>query len=81
MRRLAAAPPLLVYRIVNALRGWLARLLRRLVPARVALFEQFVGVWFTQMVHAAARLGLADQLAAGQLSVDELAAATGAVRV
>jgi hypothetical protein len=35
------------------------------------------GYWVSQMVHAAAKLGLADRLAPGPRSADELAAATG----
>jgi hypothetical protein len=77
-RRLDTAPPLFVFRAVNAIRNFLFRLLRRLVPARVALFEQFTGVWLTQMIYAAAELGLADELASGPKSIDELAAGTGA---
>ena len=44
-----------------------------------ALADQLVqmasGAWLTQMIHVAAELGLADRLAAGDLSVVELAAA------
>jgi hypothetical protein len=36
------------------------------------------GAWVTQMIHVAAELGLADQLAAGEQSVESLAAACGA---
>jgi hypothetical protein len=77
-RRLDGAPPLLVYRIVGAVRHFLIRIVRRLVPARVALFEQFVGVWFTQMVYVAARLKIADHLASGPKTAEELAAASQA---
>jgi hypothetical protein len=36
------------------------------------------GAWVTQMIHVAAELGVADQLAAGEQSVESLAAACGA---
>lgn len=45
---------------------------------REVLREQIMGFRTTQMIHVAARLGLADQLAAGPCSVADLAAATGA---
>ena len=77
-RRLGGAPPALVYRIVNAIRRVLVRVLRRLVPPRVALFEQFTGVWLTQMIHAAAELRLADALVDGPKTAAELAAGCGA---
>src|SRR3954453_20043611 len=35
------------------------------------------GYWTSQMVHVAAKLGLADHLAGGPRTADELAAATG----
>ncbi|MFM7753231.1 MAG: hypothetical protein ACKO58_02390, partial [Cyanobium sp.] len=35
------------------------------------------GSWVTQMIHVAAELGVADQLAAGERSAEELAAACG----
>lgn len=73
-RRLDGAPPLFVFRIVVAIRNLLVRLIRRLVPARVALFEQFIGLWTTQMIYAAAKLGLADHLAAGPKTAAALAA-------
>jgi O-methyltransferase domain/Dimerisation domain len=45
-------------------------------PSR-ALLELMSGAWATQAIHAAARLGIADQLAAGSVSGGELAARTG----
>jgi hypothetical protein len=41
------------------------------------LAGMITGYWVSQMVHVAAKLGLADRLADGPRSVDELAAATG----
>jgi hypothetical protein len=77
-RRLDGAPPLLVYRIVVAIRNSLVRLIRRMVPARVAFFEQFVGVWSTQMIYVAAKLRIADLLASGPQTAEALAAASHA---
>lgn len=45
---------------------------------RDALREQIMGFRTTQMIHVAAKLGLADRLAAGPCSVENLAAAVGA---
>jgi len=78
IRRLDGVPPLFIFRLVNAVRGFLVRLIRRMVPARVAMFEQFAGVWGTQMIYVAARLGIADLLATGPKTPEELAAASGA---
>jgi hypothetical protein len=39
------------------------------------LVQMASGAWLTQMIHVAAELGLADRLAAGDLSVVEQAAA------
>ena len=44
----------------------------------VQLVPMGSGAWLTQMIHVAAGLGLADRLAAGELSVAELAAACDA---
>jgi C-methyltransferase len=77
-RRLDPVPPLFVYRLILGVRNALVRLVRRMVPARVALFEQFTGVWLTQMIYAAAHLKVADHLADGPKTADELAVAVGA---
>ena len=45
---------------------------------RDLLREQIMGFRTTQMIHVAAKLGLADRLAAGPRSVEDLAAAAGA---
>ncbi len=46
-------------------------------PPQVALIQMILGRWVTQMIYAAAKLGLADHLAAGPLVPAELAARTG----
>ena len=45
---------------------------------REVLREQIMGFRATQMIHVAAKLGLADLLAVGPRSVEQLAAAAGA---
>ncbi len=47
------------------------------VPPQLALFEQVVGIARTELLGTAARLGLADRLAAGPLPVHELARRAG----
>ena len=42
------------------------------------LMQLASGAWVTQMIHVAAELGVADQLAAGERPVEELAEACGA---
>jgi hypothetical protein len=67
-----------VYRVIVALRNFLLRVVRRMVPARVAMFDMFTGVWHTQMIYAAARLAIADTLASGPKTASEIAAACDA---
>jgi O-methyltransferase/methyltransferase family protein len=47
------------------------------LPAHVQLIQMCAGSWVAAAVYAAAKLGLADHLADGARSADELAAATG----
>src|ERR1700691_1710301 len=68
----AKAPPAQLARFVERVRHHLYRLHQRLVPAPVALSELVQGAWVAQAVHAAAELGIADALANGPLSVEEL---------
>src|ERR1700753_3553284 len=69
----AKVPPARLARVVERVRHHLYRLHQQLVPAPVALSELVVGAWVAQAVHAAAELGIADALAHGPLSIDELA--------
>jgi hypothetical protein len=71
-------PPVPLYRFANSVRDWLQRVVRRMVPAPVALYEQLTGVWQTEMIYTATRLGIPDLLADGAKSAEELAEATGA---
>jgi hypothetical protein len=66
-------PPARLARVVEHARHHLYRLHQRLVPAPVAMSELIIGAWVTQAIHAAAELGIADALADGPLSADDLA--------
>ena len=46
-------------------------------PAHVQLIQMATGAWVARMLHAAAMLGLADQLAGGPKSAAELARSPG----
>jgi hypothetical protein len=68
-------PPPVVARSALAARRALRRLADALVPAPVAVFDDAVGLGVTMTLAVAVRLRLADRLAGGPRSVDELAAA------
>ncbi|AGZ50238.1 methyltransferase [Mycobacterium kansasii] len=74
----AKLPPAGVVRIVETVRHHLGRLHRGLVPAPVALMEMILQAWAAQAITVAADLGIADALANGPMTADELAAAVGA---
>jgi C-methyltransferase len=78
MTTAAKVPPVAVARIVERLRHHLHRFNQRLMPAPAAMMEMIVGTWLSQAITVAAELGVADALAAGPLTIDELAAAVGA---
>ncbi|OBF81913.1 hydroxyneurosporene methyltransferase [Mycobacterium sp. 852002-51163_SCH5372311] len=71
-------PPAKVVRAIEIARHHLARLHRRMVPPPVAMMEMVADMWAAQAITAAADLGIADALAEGPLSADELAAAVNA---
>ena len=48
------------------------------IPAPQQMFQHITAYWVTQLMGTAARLGVADQLEAGPLAVNELAAKVGA---
>jgi C-methyltransferase len=76
--KLGGAPPPAIFRAVVALRNWLLRLADRLVPAQVALIDRLGGYYLLHVVHAAAELKIADELASGSKSTPDLARAVGA---
>ena len=75
--RPAAAPPRPIFNVVLAIRNWLLRLADRLVPAQVAMIDRIGGYYLVAAIHAAARLGLADQLVDGPRTPAELASRLG----
>ncbi|MGK8491276.1 methyltransferase [Nocardia asiatica] len=65
-------------RAVGGVRSLLHRIDRRLVPAPVSMLEVITASWFTQAIYATAELGIADELAEGPLTADDLARRVGA---
>lgn len=74
----AKVPPAKVARSLDIVRHHLARLHRRMVPPPAAMMEMVADMWAAQAITAAADLGIADVLAKGPVSADELAAAVHA---
>ena len=70
-------PPRIAVRAVVGLRRRLQRLADRIVPAQVAVFDQSIGVGRTQVIGTLADLGVADELARGAATADELAGRLG----
>src|SRR5882757_3354713 len=66
-------PPARVIRAAEAVRDRVHRLHRRMVPAPIALLEMVWGCQVTQALYVAAKLGIADVLAAGPLTSEEIA--------
>jgi DNA-binding transcriptional ArsR family regulator len=75
---LSKIPPAQVVRVIEFVRHRVGQLHRRLIPPPAAMLEMITNAWAAQAVTAAADLGIADALANGPLSVDELAAAVDA---
>lgn len=71
-------PPVPLVRALERFRHHLYRLHQRLVPAAVATTELIMGHMASQAVAVAAELGVADALADGPLTRDELARRVGA---
>jgi O-methyltransferase domain/Dimerisation domain len=71
-------PPAQVVRAIELVRHQIGRLHRLMVPAPMAMMEMITGAWVAQAITAAADLGIADALANGPLSADELASAVNA---
>jgi hypothetical protein len=78
MARTAGVPPVAAARVVERLRHHLYRLNQRLTPPPAAMMEMIIATWVSQAVTVAAELGLADALADGPLTIDELAAGVDA---
>ncbi|MGH3560768.1 MAG: methyltransferase family protein, partial [Mycobacterium sp.] len=71
-------PPAKLARIVEWIRHHLYRLHQRLTPAPAAMMEMIIATWASQAITVAAELGVADALANGPLTIDELAARVAA---
>ncbi len=69
----AKVPPAKVARVVEWLRHHLYRLHQRLTPAPAAMIEMILAGWTSQAITVAAQLGVADALADGPMTIDELA--------
>jgi hypothetical protein len=67
-----------IARVVETARHHIAQLHRRMVPPSAAMWELITNAWVAQAITAAAELGIADALAKGPLSADELAKAVDA---
>jgi len=67
-----------VARVMERARHHLNRLHQRMAAPHAAMMELIMGAWIAQAITAAADLGVADALAKGPLSADELAAAVNA---
>ncbi len=77
-RKVPPVPPRLVLTLVTRLRNFLNAVVQRTVPAPVAMLELVLGYFTIPMVRAAAQLDVAEHLAGGPLTAEELARATGA---
>ena len=73
MSTTAKVPPVKLARIVERIRHHLYRLHQRLTPAPAAMIEMILAGWTSQAITVAAQLGVADALADGPLTIDELA--------
>ena len=73
-----SVPPVPLVRLVERLRYRVYRAHQRLAPAPVAMLDLILAGWTSQAIEAAAELGIADALAAGPLTADDLARRLGA---
>src|SRR3984957_20677691 len=71
-------PPPKLVRAIETARYRVGQLHRRMVPAPAVMMEMITNAWAAQAITAAADLGIADALAKGPLSADELADAVDA---
>jgi len=71
-------PPARVVRAVEKVRAGLQSLVRRMVPAHIAVLEMAQGSMLTQAIYVAAELGVADTLRDGPRTAEEIARQVGA---
>ena len=75
---LSKLPPAKVVRAIEIARYRVGQLHRRMLPAPAVMMEMITNAWAAQAITAAADLGIADALAKGPLTAQELAAAVDA---
>ncbi len=66
-------PPLQVINTVNKIRSGFSKLNQKMVPPPVALLEMVSGIWISQAIGVAAKLGVADYIHGAGTVVDEIA--------
>ena len=77
-KALRSPPPRPVVRAAFALYGALLRAAEQVLPAEVTMMQRIGGFWSTALLRVAARLAIAEHLAAGPMTAAELARLTGA---
>jgi hypothetical protein len=75
---LSKLPPARLVRAIETARYRVGQLHRRMLPAPAVMMEMITNAWAAQAITAAADLGIADALAKGPLTAQELAAAIDA---
>jgi hypothetical protein len=75
---MSKVPPAQLVRAIETARYRVGQLHRRMVPAPAVMMEMITNAWAAQAITAAADLGIADALAKGPLTAQELAAAVDA---
>lgn len=67
-------PPVPIIKAVTRVRDRVGKVHRKLVPPQVAMFELVSGMWLSQAIGVAAKLGVADVIAEGVKGYEEIAA-------
>ncbi len=70
-------PPTMLIQLARNFTSALEKLRIKLTPPRVTAMQMITGYWVSRLLYAAAKIGIADLLADGSKSVDELATAIG----
>lgn len=78
IRSASGVPPVPLVRLVERLRHRLYCIHQRLAPPPVVMMDLILAGWTSQAIAAAAELGIADALAAGPFTADDLARKVGA---
>ncbi len=73
-------PPVPVINTVNKIRSGFSKLNQKMVPPPVAILEMVSGIWISQAVGVAAKLGIADYISDAGTSSDEVAKKVNAQR-